>query len=122
MSEIFSQIEAVIQARQQSANPDSSYVAALLNAGTDRILKKIGEEATETNAGQALEPVESDSLVGAEFATEPSGWLGLKGRPQATELGEASCLGPGKLDLNVIGDHRHSSVRKPLVMLVRQRE
>ena len=47
MSEIFSRIEAVIQARQQSANPDSSYVAALLNAGTDRILKKIGEEATE---------------------------------------------------------------------------
>ena len=59
MSEIFSQIEAVIQARQQSANPDSSYVAALLNAGTDRILKKIGEEATEVviaAKGEAPEP------------------------------------------------------------------
>ena len=37
----------VIEARK-SADPDSSYVARLFHKGTDAILKKIGEEATET--------------------------------------------------------------------------
>ena len=59
MTNILSRIEAVIQARQQNANPDSSYVASLLHSGTDRILKKIGEEATEVviaAKGDAPEP------------------------------------------------------------------
>lgn len=33
---------------RKSANPDSSYVAKLYHKGLDGILKKIGEEATET--------------------------------------------------------------------------
>jgi phosphoribosyl-ATP pyrophosphohydrolase len=37
----------VIEARRQ-ADPDKSYVARLFAKGTDAILKKIGEEATET--------------------------------------------------------------------------
>lgn len=37
----------VIAARRQD-DPDKSYVARLFNKGTDAILKKIGEEATET--------------------------------------------------------------------------
>ena len=31
-----------------SANPENSYTAKLLNEGIDQILKKVGEEATET--------------------------------------------------------------------------
>ena len=37
----------VIEARRQG-DPDKSYVARLMAKGTDAILKKIGEEATET--------------------------------------------------------------------------
>ena len=38
---------AVLEARKHAA-PDSSYVAGLYAKGLDAILKKIGEEATET--------------------------------------------------------------------------
>jgi phosphoribosyl-ATP pyrophosphohydrolase len=44
---IFEQLAAVIDARR-GGDPDSSYVARLLQGGEDAILKKIGEEATET--------------------------------------------------------------------------
>ena len=37
----------VIEARK-AGDPDKSYVARLFHKGTDAILKKIGEEATET--------------------------------------------------------------------------
>ena len=37
----------VIEARR-AGDPDTSYVARLFQKGTDAILKKIGEEATET--------------------------------------------------------------------------
>jgi len=33
---------------RKNADPDSSYVASLYHSGTDKILKKLGEEATET--------------------------------------------------------------------------
>jgi phosphoribosyl-ATP pyrophosphohydrolase len=39
-------LAAVIAARR-SGDPDKSYVARLFSKGTDAILKKIGEEATE---------------------------------------------------------------------------
>jgi len=47
MSEILRQLAEVLEARK-NADPDSSYVAALYDKGLDSILKKIGEEATET--------------------------------------------------------------------------
>jgi phosphoribosyl-ATP pyrophosphohydrolase len=47
MSDTLTKLAEVLQARKQ-AEPDSSYVASLYHAGTDKILKKIGEEATET--------------------------------------------------------------------------
>jgi phosphoribosyl-ATP pyrophosphohydrolase len=37
----------VIESRRQG-DPDKSYVARLFHKGTDAILKKVGEEATET--------------------------------------------------------------------------
>jgi phosphoribosyl-ATP pyrophosphohydrolase len=42
-------LAAVIDSRQPAAggDPDKSYVARLFSKGTDAILKKIGEEATE---------------------------------------------------------------------------
>jgi len=45
--DILRQIAAVLEQRKQ-AEPDSSYVASLYHKGLDAILKKIGEEATET--------------------------------------------------------------------------
>jgi phosphoribosyl-ATP pyrophosphohydrolase len=47
MSEILTQLAAVLEARK-SADPASSYVAGLYAKGLDAILKKVGEEATET--------------------------------------------------------------------------
>ena len=47
MSDILDRLADTLEARKQ-ASPDSSYVAKLYCKGTDAILKKIGEEATET--------------------------------------------------------------------------
>jgi len=47
MSDILDRLAEMLEARKQAA-PDSSYVAGLYAKGTDAILKKIGEEATET--------------------------------------------------------------------------
>lgn len=47
MSDILTQLTEVLEQRK-SADPDSSYVSGLYHKGLDAILKKIGEEATET--------------------------------------------------------------------------
>ncbi|NOQ16823.1 MAG: phosphoribosyl-ATP diphosphatase [Methyloprofundus sp.] len=47
MSEVLTQLAAVLEQRKQES-ADSSYVASLYAQGLDTILKKIGEEATET--------------------------------------------------------------------------
>jgi phosphoribosyl-ATP pyrophosphohydrolase len=47
MSDVLTQLAAVLEARKGAA-ADSSYVASLYAKGLDAILKKIGEEATET--------------------------------------------------------------------------
>jgi phosphoribosyl-ATP pyrophosphohydrolase len=46
-NDTLARLAAVIETRK-SADPDTSYVARLFHKGTDAILKKIGEEATET--------------------------------------------------------------------------
>jgi phosphoribosyl-ATP pyrophosphohydrolase len=45
--DVLVRLTAVLEARKQSDSQDS-YVAGLYSAGRDAILKKIGEEATET--------------------------------------------------------------------------
>jgi phosphoribosyl-ATP pyrophosphohydrolase len=45
--ETLERIAATIEERKK-ASPDASYVAKLLSEGEDALLKKIGEEATET--------------------------------------------------------------------------
>ncbi len=47
MSDILKQLAAILEERKL-ADPGSSYVAGLYDQGLDAILKKIGEEATET--------------------------------------------------------------------------
>ncbi len=47
MCDILQQLARVLEQRKQQS-PDSSYVAGLYAKGLDTILKKIGEEATET--------------------------------------------------------------------------
>jgi len=47
MSDILSRLADTLESRKQ-ADPASSYVAKLYAKGLDTILKKIGEEATET--------------------------------------------------------------------------
>lgn len=47
MSDVLTQLAEVLEARK-GAPPESSYVASLYDKGLDAILKKVGEEATET--------------------------------------------------------------------------
>ena len=47
MSEVLDQLTEVLEARK-SAPADSSYVASLHEKGLNKILEKVGEEATET--------------------------------------------------------------------------
>ena len=47
MNDTLNKLAEVLEQRK-SAEPDSSYVASLYHKGLDSILKKIGEEATET--------------------------------------------------------------------------
>ena len=46
-SDTLDALQALIAARIDAADKDSSYVAKLSAAGTDAILKKVGEEVTE---------------------------------------------------------------------------
>ena len=45
--QILQQLAVILESRK-GADPDSSYVARLYAGGLDAILKKVGEEATET--------------------------------------------------------------------------
>lgn len=70
-TEVLLRVAAVIESRK-GGDPDKSYVARLFHKGTDTILKKVGEEATETVLAAkdfALQPSpgHSKALVG-EFA------------------------------------------------------
>ena len=47
MSDVLDRLADLLEQRK-SADPQSSYVAKLYSKGMDSILKKIGEEATET--------------------------------------------------------------------------
>ena len=45
--DVLARLAEVIESRK-GGDPDASYVARLFHKGTDAILKKVGEEATET--------------------------------------------------------------------------
>jgi phosphoribosyl-ATP pyrophosphohydrolase len=48
MKDVLEQLTAVLEARKQAADSDTSYVASLHAKGLDKILKKVGEECAET--------------------------------------------------------------------------
>ena len=60
MSDTLVKLAAVLEARK-GADPNSSYVARLYAKGLDAILKKIGEEATETV--MAAKDGEADKVI-----------------------------------------------------------
>ncbi len=47
MSDVLQQLAEILESRKQQS-ADESYVASLYAKGTETILKKVGEEATET--------------------------------------------------------------------------
>ncbi|WP_087144458.1 phosphoribosyl-ATP diphosphatase [Crenothrix polyspora] len=47
MNDTLDQLDHILEQRKNES-PDKSYVSSLYNKGLDHILKKIGEEATET--------------------------------------------------------------------------
>jgi phosphoribosyl-ATP pyrophosphohydrolase len=47
MSDVIAQLGQILEERK-SAEADSSYVASLYRSGLNKILEKVGEEATET--------------------------------------------------------------------------
>ena len=47
MSDVLSQLTAILAERKAAADPASSYVASLHAKGLNKILEKVGEEATE---------------------------------------------------------------------------
>ena len=60
MSDTLQQLAEILEARK-GASPDSSYVASLYAKGLDGILKKVGEEASETLI--AAKNGEADAII-----------------------------------------------------------
>ena len=67
MSDILNRLAEVIESRKPAAggDPDKSYIARLFSKGDDAILKKVGEEATETvmAAKDVRHGADADKLV-----------------------------------------------------------
>jgi phosphoribosyl-ATP pyrophosphohydrolase len=54
-------LERIVAARAEAADPESSYTARLLAKGADTLGKKVGEEATEV--AMAMKGAERDRVV-----------------------------------------------------------
>ncbi|GLR62955.1 phosphoribosyl-ATP diphosphatase [Marinospirillum insulare] len=68
MSDILQELAVILQERKQ-ADPNSSYVAQLHHKGLNKILEKVGEEATEAIlAAKDAESLGSQNEVIAETA------------------------------------------------------
>lgn len=65
MSDVLQQLAATLEARRQ-ADPEKSYVASLHRKGLNKILEKVGEEATEViiAAKDAAAGGDRDALIG----------------------------------------------------------
>ena len=67
MSDILNRLAEVIETRKPAAggDPEKSYIARLFSKGDDAILKKVGEEATETvmAAKDVRHGADADKLV-----------------------------------------------------------
>ncbi|WP_308364888.1 MULTISPECIES: phosphoribosyl-ATP diphosphatase [unclassified Microbulbifer] len=47
MSDLLKQLDAVLESRKRKSDAENSYVASLHRKGLNKILEKVGEEATE---------------------------------------------------------------------------
>ncbi|MCB1690939.1 MAG: phosphoribosyl-ATP diphosphatase [Halioglobus sp.] len=65
MSDVLQQLATTLAARRQ-ASPDESYVASLHHKGLNKILEKVGEEATEVilAAKDAAAGGDRDAVIG----------------------------------------------------------
>lgn len=65
MSDVLQQLDATLRERKM-ADPDSSYVASLHHQGLNKILEKVGEEATEVilAAKDAADGEPTEALIG----------------------------------------------------------
>ena len=65
MSDVLEQLAATLQTRRQ-ADPEKSYVASLHQQGLNKILEKVGEEATEVilAAKDCAPGAAHDALIG----------------------------------------------------------
>lgn len=48
MSEVLAELDRILEERKGGGAPEGSYVASLYQAGLEKMLRKISEEATET--------------------------------------------------------------------------
>ena len=48
MQDVLEKLDEILQQRKQQGNPKQSYIASLHHQGLNKILEKVGEEATET--------------------------------------------------------------------------
>ncbi len=93
--DVLDRLAEVIESRK-GADPDKSYVARLFHKGTDTVLKKVGEEATEAvMAGKDMAAAPSEAHRKALVAELADLWfhslvamahLGLSPREVLTEL------------------------------------
>lgn len=69
MNDILKQLTTVLEQRKREADPSASYVASLHDKGLNKILEKIGEEATEVIiAAKDAKPGDSVDAVISETA------------------------------------------------------
>ncbi|WP_370980715.1 phosphoribosyl-ATP diphosphatase [Agaribacterium sp. ZY112] len=69
MSDVLNALDAVLAERKDNADADTSYVAQLHSKGLNKILEKVGEEATEAIiAAKDAENTDNKELVISECA------------------------------------------------------
>ena len=89
MTDIMQELSRILEERQ-GADPASSYVAQLHSAGLNKILEKVGEEATETiiAAKDASGSSDNTPIVFSSSVAETAGrsfapaFLAISGRPE----------------------------------------
>ncbi len=86
MNDTLADLNALLKARKQSGDQDSSYVASLHKKGLNKILEKLGEECTETIiAAKDAERSGDNSQLISETAD-----LWFHSMVMLSELGESS--------------------------------
>ena len=70
MTDILKSLSDILEARKHSANAESSYVAQLHAKGLNKILEKVGEEATELVLAAKDAQVQPSALTNQDVIAE----------------------------------------------------